>query len=57
MTDSKRTAHSSAAFLSGSSKSLRYQPTEPRIDASESSPTFHTFGTETGDQPAVELWR
>ena len=52
MTDSKRTAHSSALLASGSEKSLRYQPTPPIIEAGESSPRFQTFGTLTLDQPA-----
>jgi hypothetical protein len=43
--------------LSGSSKSFRYHPTEPRIDASLSSPAFQTLGTDTGVHPAVEVCR
>ena len=57
MTDSKRIAQSSAALLDGSSKSLRYQPIDPFIEATESSPTFHAFGTVTAFQPAVVRWR
>ena len=53
MTDSKRTAHSSALLALGSEKSLRYQPTPPIIEAGESSPRFQTFGTFTLLQPAV----
>jgi hypothetical protein len=52
LTDSKRTAQASDARASGSSKSLRYQPIDPFIDSTESSPTFHAFGTLTGAQPA-----
>ena len=43
--------------MSGSSKSLRYQPTEPFIDATEWSPTFQACGTLTALQPAVPVWR
>ena len=57
MTDSKRTAHSSALLASGTVKSLRYQPTPPIIEAGESSPRFHTLGTFTRAQPAVPRLR
>jgi hypothetical protein len=53
LTDSKRTAQSSAALALGSSKSLRYQPTDPFIDAIEWSPTFQACGTLTVDHPDV----
>ena len=57
MTDSKRTAHASALPVSGSEKSLRYQPTPPIIEAGESSPRFQTFGTVTALQPARRVER
>jgi hypothetical protein len=57
LTDSKRTAHWSARDALGSSKSLRYQPIDPCIDAIESSPTFHACGTLTAVQPARLRWR
>jgi hypothetical protein len=57
LTDSKRTTQASARLAFGSSKSLRYQPIEPAIDAFDGSPRFHTFGTVTGFQPSDPVWR
>jgi hypothetical protein len=54
LTLSKRRIHDRFGALEGTRKSLRYQPTEPFMEAMLLSPAVQSCGTDTWVQPIVE---